>query len=161
MVVALGADAQPLLGLLAEDGGLAAGAAFPEPLGHAPLGVLQQVLPVAGIGVVGSHAISCSAASGRWPGSTSRTSQRPCVPMAFQRSPNSSCLMNCRTRLAKRLGHHQGDHALLVTLQQLGHGRADPLVGLAEHFALGRTDVLRLLLPLAVDLGLLVPDVAR
>ena len=37
--------------------------------------------------------------------------------------------------------------------------RADPLVGLGEHFAFGRADVLRLLLPLAIDLRLLVAHV--
>ena len=36
----------------------------------------------------------------------------------------------------------------------------DPLLGLLDHFAVGRTDVFRLLLPLAIDLGLLVADLA-
>ena len=48
VVVALGADAQPFFGLFAEDRGLAAGAAHPQALGHAPLGPLIGVLPIVG-----------------------------------------------------------------------------------------------------------------
>ena len=50
VVIALGADAQPLLGLLAEDGGLAAGAAHPQALGHAPLGALHAFFQLLGSG---------------------------------------------------------------------------------------------------------------
>ena len=44
VVIALGADAQPLFGLLAEDRLLAAGASLPQPLGHAALGAFHAGL---------------------------------------------------------------------------------------------------------------------
>ena len=53
MVVALGADALPLLGFLAEDGGLAAGAAHPQSFGYTPFGVLHRVFPAIRVGAIG------------------------------------------------------------------------------------------------------------
>src|SRR6185437_248004 len=41
VVIALGTDAQTLFGLFAEDRGLAAGALFPQPLGHAAFGAFH------------------------------------------------------------------------------------------------------------------------
>ena len=173
MVVALGADAQPLLGLLAEDRRLAAGAALPEPFRHAPLRMLHQVLPTARIGGsagmvraqsrVRSWARRCSLhcraasissgfnvedlerARGRW--------------RAFHRSPSSPWVMKRRARLDSGSGRTRPITPSLCRLNSLRQRRADPLVGLAEHFALGRADVLRLLLPLAIDLRLLVAHV--
>ena len=168
VVVALGANSQPFLRFLAEDRGLTAGATFPQPFRHAPLGMLQRVFPTVRIGIDGWH--------GRWGMVVSlvlilhargkhffRSDRQDLeAAMAEGRFPQIAQLpvgdeTACQTQ--ERFGHDQADHPFLVTLQELHQGRADPLIGLAEHFALGRTDVLRLLLPLAIDLRLLVADV--
>ena len=90
---------------------------------------------------------------------TSITSKRSWPLVAFQRSP-SSPRVNWATRQAQqRLGQDDADDPFLVSLHEFGHGGMDPLVGLGEHFTFGRADVLRLLLPLAIDFRLLVTDV--
>ena len=62
-------------------------------------------------------------------GSTAITSNRPWPLGAFHRSPNSPWRDEAAGQAQQRLGQDQPDHPFLVPLQQLHHGRADPLVG--------------------------------
>ena len=50
VVVTLRTNAQPLLGLLAKDSGLAAGTAFPKPFRHPLFGAFQHFFPTVRVG---------------------------------------------------------------------------------------------------------------
>ena len=55
----------------------------------------------------------------------------------------------------QRLWNHERHGSFFMLLEHFGQGRLHAFLGLAEHFALGGADDSGLLLPLAINLGLL------